>query len=126
LTITTKTLVRFHPKADAETAVADGHEGCAVPAGHGAVGVPEILGVVVGMKVHEPGRHYQLLGVQDFVGARIAQASDLGVLAILNGQVADVAGRAGQRLPGMRLVVGFLVLDGSGIPRASLILLLSP
>ena len=59
---------RLHGR-EAETAVAEHHGGDAVPARNGAIGVPVNLRVVVGVQVHEPGRHDEARGVE-FPGSR--------------------------------------------------------
>ena len=79
----------------AEAAVAQSHRRDAVPAGQGAVGVPENLGVVVGVQVDEAGGHDQALGVDFPLSVAAVQPADLGDATVLDGDIADVAGRPG-------------------------------
>ena len=53
-----------------EAAIAAEHRGHAVQRGGAGVGVPEELGVVVGVEVDETRRHQQSRGVDDGVGSR--------------------------------------------------------
>ena len=61
-----------------------------MPAGEGAVGVPENLGVVVGMQVNEAGSHDETFGVDHPVGGAAVEAADLDDSTILDCDVADV------------------------------------
>ena len=87
-------LLRAH-RGEAEAAVPDDRGGDAVPAGEGAVGVPEDLGVVVGMEVDEAGGDVEAAGVEDL--ARVARwdAADLGDDAVLDGDVRAIPRHAG-------------------------------
>jgi hypothetical protein len=85
-------------RREAEAAVADHNRGDAVPARERAIGIPEQLGVVVGMQVDEARRHDQAAGVDDMVGVGGADVADLGDAAILDADVgADAAGGCRRR-----------------------------
>ena len=64
-----------------------------MPARQRAVGIPEELGVVVGVQVDEARRHDQAAGVDRLVGLAGADLADLGDHAVLD---ADVAAEARQ------------------------------
>ena len=80
--------------AKTKAAVADGHTRHPVPARQRGIRVPAGQGrVVVGMDVHEAGRHYAAGGVDDTrcVAGDIPHRRDL---AVADGQIPTVRGRA--------------------------------
>src|SRR5262249_9017602 len=66
----------------------------AVPARAGAEGIPEDLGVHVGVAVHEARRHHLSLGVDD-LARRLADAADGGDASAPHADVAPVPGLTG-------------------------------
>ena len=62
-----------------------------MPAGEGAVGIPEQLGVVVGVQVDEARRDMQAAGVDDAARVRAVEMADLGDHPVLDGDVGSIA-----------------------------------
>src|SRR5262249_40595617 len=79
---------------EGEAAVAHDHGGDAVPAGAGPQGIPEDLGVHVGMAIHEAGRHHLTFGVQHLLG-RFTYATDGGDLAPLDAHICAISRTSG-------------------------------
>ena len=80
---------------ETEPAIAQGNGRHAVPPGQCAVGVPEYLGVVVGVKVNETRGHDQALGVQFTVRGAAVKTADLDDSPVFDGDVAHVTGCTG-------------------------------
>ena len=75
-------------RSKAEAALADGDRGHAVPAGHGGVGFPVELEVVVGVQINGSRGHYAARGVQFLGSGALDVAADHGDLAVLYGDIA--------------------------------------
>lgn len=71
-------------RGEAEAAVADYNRSDPVPTGNRTVGIPEQLGVIVGVKVDKSGRDNRAGCVDDALGSVARKPPDLGDLAVLD------------------------------------------
>src|ERR1700730_10899796 len=64
-----------------------------MPSGERAIGIPENLRVIMRVQVDKAGRDDTARSVQNTLGGLPFQAADLGDLAVLDRDVAHIAGR---------------------------------
>ena len=74
-------------RGEAETAVADYNRSDPVPTGNRTVGIPEQLGVIVGVKVDKSGRDNRPGRVDDALGGVARKPPDFGDLAVLDPEI---------------------------------------
>src|SRR6185437_8245489 len=70
--------------------IAQRHRSHAVPAGQGAIRIPEDLRVIVGMQIDKPWCHNTAGGIQNTLGCLAFQAADLCDLAALDADIANI------------------------------------